>query len=196
MQKSLCYLLVSLSALPGLSTAVTVTIHWSTDVRMVDFGSSPLGPGTSADGDGTLIQLGYFANGTPASPISGSWIVIATGSVGDQGVDLPGFFSITTILASGSFLEPAVGTPLGVRFFDSTVVGTSSFYNTAVNGDGSGLWVSPGEPSPVITLILSKAASVLENGGGFRTDIPVPEPGTLTLLCIATSLFLRRRRPT
>lgn len=85
-------LLLCAFALPLLSTetakAATVTIHWSTNTRLGDFGTSSLSAGSSADGDGTLLQLGYFSAGTQASPFVGNWIVLATGSVGDQGIDL------------------------------------------------------------------------------------------------------------
>lgn len=178
------------------ANSATVTVHWSTTERLGGFGSSPLGAGTSADGDGALLQLGYFSNGTQAFPFAGHWIVLATGSVGDQGVDRAGFFSITTILSAGSFVEPAVGTPLGVRFYDGTTIGTSIFYNTAANIDGSGLWIPPGDPSPIIALTLAKEPTVTEDGvGWFRTAIPVPEPGSVALCCMAAGLFFRRGRP-
>ena len=186
----------SLLAQSTLANAASVTIQWSTNSLLQGNGLSSLGPGTSADGDGALLQLGYFSNATLASPFAGHWIVLATGTVGDQGVDQAGLFSISTILTDGPFAQPAVGTPLGVRFFDGTSEAASSFYNTAVNNDGSGLWVSPADPAPSITLTLSKAASALEAGeiNGFRTTIPVPEPGTAALCLLSLGALLCNRR--
>ncbi len=130
-------------------------------------------------------------------PFTGDWIVLATGSVGDQGVGLAGFFSITTILSAGTFVEPAVGTPLGIRFFDGSTPVTSRFYNTGVNNDGTALWNGTGEPSREITLNLSKSATVFEDGDAavFRTTIPVPETGPVALCIMAGGLLHRRGRP-
>lgn len=176
--------------------AVSVAVNWSTDRGLVGRLGAPLTSGTSVDGDGALLQLGYFSLATVADPFAGPWTVLAVGSIGDQGGLADGYFSISTVFESGNFTEPAIGTPLGVRYFNGGAVGTSSYYNTGVNLDGTGLWVAADDPAAVINLELSKVATRFEDfSGSFQTSIPVPEPGTGMLCCMAAgALLLCRRR--
>lgn len=196
MKKRLLFSSIAWLMAPQFVQAASVTIQWSTNRIIGDVFFDPLNPGTSSDGDGSLLELGYFTAGTPLSPFSGSWIVLATGSIGDQGVNAAGRFSITTVLTEGSFTQPLVGTPLAIRYYDGTSIAASTFYNTGVNTDGSGLWVSPSDPSSVIQLTLSKEGSQFEDQpGGFRTSIAIPEPGSALLALVSLgSLILRRRR--
>ncbi len=107
---------------------------------------------------------------------------------------MAGQFAITTILTEGSFAQPLVGTPLGIRFYNGTSVAASTFYNTGVNTDGSGLWVAPTDPSPIIQLTLTKEGSEFENqADAFRTAIPIPEVGTSFMTMISFAVLLLRR---
>ncbi len=91
-------------------------------------------------------------------------------------------------------MEPSVGTPLGIRFFDGTSLETSGFYNTSVNSDGSGDWISPTEAGATINFRLSKGTSMSEDSlGTFQTRIAVPEPSSAILLLGGLSLIWTRR---
>jgi hypothetical protein len=184
-------------ALLTSADAASVVVNWSTDRELLDNTFHKLSAGTPADGDGALLQLGYFSLATPADPFAGTWTVIAIGSVGDTGGLDNGYFSITTILEEGAFFAPAVGTPLGVRFFTGPSIGDSYFYNTAVNADGTGRWEDPSDPAPVIDLVLSKLASEFEGSpGSWVGFLPVPEPDAACLCSAAlvSLLLLGRRR--
>jgi hypothetical protein len=196
--KTLSFIATMLFGVCISADAASVVVNWSTDREFVTRGySSYLSAGTPVDGDGALLQLGYFSLATPASPFAGTWTVLAVGSVGDQGDLDDGFFSITSVLDESAIVAPALGAPLGVRFFDGPSIAASSYYNTAVNVDGTGLWLDPGDPAPVIELMLSKISSDFENRPGvWQAYIPVPEPSAACLwsAALGSLLLLGRKR--
>lgn len=179
--------------------AATIRINWSTDRTLVNVGTSPLNAGTAADGDGALLQLGYYSSATLSNPFAGNWVVIATSSVGDSGVNRAGRFSTTTTLTEGSFIAPAIGTPLSIRFYDGFTAGTSTYFNAVSDPAGAWNWSSPTEPGSVLNLDITKGTSVYQDGmlSAYKTSIRVgvPEPSiTLSLMGSCALLALRRRR--
>lgn len=184
------------------SRAASITINWSVTSdptrNLENRIALPLSAGSSVAGDGTLIQLGYYSSATQATPFSGSWVTLATTSMGDDSIDISGKFTTTTILGDGAFIAPSVGTPLAVRFFDGISVATSSYFNVVSNTSGGWNFIAPIDPTPNINIVIDKTAGVVfQSGevGAFQTSLAVPEPSSSLLIGIAaTSLLLRRRR--
>ncbi len=198
MRTSLISILVATLCQPLL--AASVQINWSTDRALSNVRTSPLSAGTAADGDGTLLQLGYYSSASLSNPFAGNWVVIATSSVGDSGVNEAGWFSTTTTLTEGSFIAPAVGTPLSIRFYDGFTAGTSTYFNAVSDPTGAWNWVAPTEPASVLNLNITKGTSVYQDGvlSAYLTTLRtgVPEPSTPLILAVSsvTIAFRRRRR--
>lgn len=176
-------------------SAATIQVIWSTDRQLGNQNSSPLSSGSSIDGDGTLLQLGFYNGATTSNPFSGAWIVLTTASVGDTGINQAGWFSVTTTFVEGTFTQPAVGTPLAIRFYNGTTVGNSQFFNAASDTAGTWNWIAPGTPAPVLNLAITKGVSVFQsNSDPYLTAIPVPEPTAYMLLMGCSGLWCLRRR--
>lgn len=183
------------------SDSATLVINWSvaTDPvrKLVNNNSVPLSAGTSAAGDGTLLELGFYTTATVSNPFSGSWVVLASTTMGDDGVNINGKFSTSTVLSSGIFSEPAIGTPLAIRFYDGTSVGNSSYFNSVSNTNGTWNYVAPAEVSPVVSMVIDKVSGVVFDGafGDFKTVRPIPEPSYVALILLAViPMLLGRRR--
>lgn len=140
------------------SQAASVIINWSVTSdptrNLENRVALPLSAGSSALGDGTLVQLGYYSSATQASPFSGIWVTLATTSIGDDLVDVSGKFATTSTLIGGAFAAPAVGTPLAVRFFDGVSVATSSYFNAVSDSSGGWNFVAPTDPTPNINIVI------------------------------------------
>lgn len=183
------------------ANAATVVINWSvtTDpIRvLLDKTSTPLSPGTSASGDGTLLQLGYYSLATVSNPFRGSWVTLASTTMGDDGVELAGKFSTSSILGASPFPAPSAGTPLAVRFFDGASVETSSYFNAVSNTSGAWNFIAPTDPSPIINIVIDKDTNIRFEavGGAFSTQLAVPEPSSFLLasMALSFSVLVRRR---
>jgi hypothetical protein len=164
------------------------------------------GGSTSIDGDGDVIQLGYFSGpnftGT-FTPITGDGSVnIATvpesspiepynrTSIGDVTAEgagdgtffMPGLTFVTGSLLSGNNL-PGVGTQLSLRIFNGTTVATSTFFNTVT--DTAWVWQTPVAlpNNATVNVTLDATGLVWQDAANpFHTTIPntvaVPEPST------------------
>jgi hypothetical protein len=191
----LCYAMSSVAA-----NAATVAINWSvtTDpIRvLLDKNSTPLSAGTGAAGDGTLVQLGYYTLATVSNPFTGSWVSLASSTMGDNGVEIAGKFSTTTILGATPFAAPSVGTPLAIRFFDGVSVATSSYFNAVANTSGAWNFIAPTDPAPVINIVIDKDTNIKFQavGGAFSTQLAVPEPSSMLLVSVALSMTIMKRR--
>ena len=180
----------------GYSTAASsLQINWSTSRDLFDSENDLLSAGTAADGDGTLLQLGYYSNATLSNPFAGNWITLSTSSVGDTGLNWSGRFSTSTLFTEDEFTPPAAGTPLAIRFFDGTSVANSSFYNAASVTDGSWNWIQPTGQGAVLDLTITKGTSVFLSGLGneFTTSIAIPEPSSILSTGLSVALVLCRR---
>lgn len=181
------------------ANAATVAINWSITTgiyRLENKTLSPLSNGTAAAGDGTLIQLGYYSLASLANPFAGSWVTLASTTMGDDGIELPGKFGTTTILGGTPFPAPAVATPLAVRFFDGTSEAGSSFFNAVSHTGGAWNFVAPNDPAPSITIVIDKDPNIKFQsvGGAFSTQLAVPEPSAILLASVALSLSVMTRR--
>ena len=195
----------SLMASAGSYAAVSQVDFVNSITPILDNVGNPLLPGTSIDGDGDLIQIGYFSGDT--ATFSGDWIPI-TGlgsanptlltSIGDGGDSTSfGIFSgsilfDTTDPASSSAL-PTGGTQLAIRFYNDTTEATATHYNTVTSSDLSWEFPTPSTPQGTpAALDMDGTTLVWEDAlNPFMTTIPEPASAALGLL---SGLFLLRRR--
>lgn len=195
--------LSSQTLIHGASTRVNFGIQSNT---LKDLNGTSLTAGTSADGDGTILQLGYYTAATTSTPFAGDWVAM-TGSgtsyqttIGDSGNNPNGTFKLEVLFTQGSytFAEPAVGTPLALRFYDSTSLAASTYFNAVTDTTGGFNWVAPSSPTSTagLSLGLSSVGIVWQDGAGsaFRTTIAVPEPSCLLLSVLGLGALAVRRR--
>jgi hypothetical protein len=186
--------------LSSTTMAASIRINWANDRTFSHHDSSvSLSSGTAADGDGTLLELGFYTEATTANLFTGEWRVLTHGRMGDSEDQGDGRFNISSMLIGGTFTEPPLGTPLAIRFYDSESLETSRYYNTVSNTDGSWNWVTPTDATPEVSLQAFKdiTSVTYEKGGlsAMKTDIPlIPESSTLVLGISALVMILGRRR--
>jgi len=145
---------------------------------MSNFGGTLLSPGSAADGDGAVIQLGYYAGGTAANPFLGTWhaltgegslntggdtgsgLAFTTTSIGDigggaspGGSGVFGFSLVFDSAVAGTFnaLPGATTIPLAIKFYNGTSIGASTYFNTVSNA--AWLWQTPINPNPLPPII-------------------------------------------
>ena len=220
---SLC-LAATTHALVAQSTGVSFD-SGSQAVFNVD-GTTPLSGGTAADGDGFVLQLGYYSNATVNNWFAGTFIPLAGEGAANSAIvpnsspaitynqisigDLTsngagdGTFALSLVFSpgdpnTGNNLPPA-NTPLALRFFNSTTIGTSTHYNAV--SSNSWQWVTPATPPGAVTISLDDPLawySIVVEGqpnSAFSTSVAVPEPSTYALLAtgIGALAFIRRRQ--
>ena len=165
----------------------------------------PLTAGTSAIGDGAVLQVGYYSGATLGNPFSGQWIALSgpgtpllPSSVGDGLSQIDGVFKLSFSLVSGFAGEPPVGTPLSLRFYDSQNLSTARYFNSVTGPDGSWNWPGIGTvPHLGLAIDAATAPTLVWQGGAgsaFRTTLPVPEPGVALLLVAGGAGWVWRRR--
>lgn len=187
----------------GASTRVNFSIQYDS---LKDRNGTSLTAGTSADDDGTIMQLGYYTAATTSAPFAGDWVAM-TGpgtpyptTIGDSGNYPDGTFKLQALFTQGSysFIEPAVGTPLALRFYDSTSLAASSYFNAVTDTTGIFNWVAPADPTSTarLSLVLSSVGIVWQDGAtsAYRTTIAVPEPSCLLLGVLSLGALAVRRR--
>ncbi|OUU10811.1 MAG: hypothetical protein CBC00_04445, partial [Verrucomicrobia bacterium TMED40] len=151
-----------------------VVIHWASETLsghadlLKDSNGNLLNAGGAGNGDGCLVTLGYFEDGTTSDPFAGTWKPLTYGTrMGDSSSGYgyeDGMFLFTTVFTKSSDSVivypyrpasftlttqeiltddlPEPGTPLCIRFYDGTDAGLTARYNT-VTGSG---WLWPGFP--------------------------------------------------
>lgn len=187
----------------GASTRVNFSIQSET---IKNLNGIALTAGSSSDGDGSILQLGYYTAATTGNPFWGDWVAM-TGpgtsyqtTVGDFGNYPNGTFKLEVLFTQGSysFTEPVVGTPLALRFYDSTSLATSTFFNAVTDTTGGFNWSAPADPTSTarLSLGLSSVGIVWQDGSGssFRTTIAIPEPSCLVLGALSLGALAVRRR--
>lgn len=193
--------ILSVAVLVAGADAASVLVTWSVttvDVRrLTSRTSSPLSAGTSASGDGTLLELGYYSSASVSNPFQGFWTVLATSTIGDDGMNVAGSFSTKSILGPSNDPSLTTSTPLAIRFYDGTSVGNSTYFNAVSNTSGAWNYIAPTTPSPVINIVIDKTNNIVFQDGGsgaFRTVVPIPEPSHMILIAVGGLVALSRRR--
>ena len=201
-------LVICLGCCGVMSRAVdTTSISFDTGGLLINNSnnSSILSGGTTADGDGTVVQIGYYSSATSGNLFSGTWTALAgagtsnysTLSIGDFNVNGGANGELWTgnlVFTAG----PVGGQILSVRFYNNTSLATSTYYATVSNANWT--WIAPSPtPSPLIWSAVD-SGSTWEGGFTAYTGIAVsavPEPATYAALFGVASLGFcvwRKRR--
>ena len=199
---------------------VTLFVDSGSTRELRNQSAAPLFGGSSGiDGDGAVVQIGYFTDATAGNnfgngnfvPLSGegSLFNVST-TVGDSvnnGGDTGTLFSDALNIFAGlngganDGLFPAVDTPLSIRIFNNTTIAASTFYEAISNNLWK--WKAPSETPPVVQLFLDSAGLVAKSGtnvaptsANIQTNTQiVPEPTSAALIMVGMlSLAARRRR--
>lgn len=197
------------SALP-VRAALTLSYGNQTggNTYLRDNNGVPLTSGTKAvDGDGAIIQIGYYSLATTSDPFAGNWVALAgpgtgveTKTVGDLN-GTPGIVGGNAVLAAkgpGSGSYPVISTPIVIRFYNGTSLASSTHYNAVTLSDW--YWLSPTTDNGILLAIwdASLIPMTWEGGSGsaFRTTLPnvVPEPSVFLISVISGSAFVWRRK--
>jgi len=189
-------LALGLSISSGLANTTVVNIDSGTNTPntlVSNNGTTVLSAGNLlTNGDGTVIQLGYYSGATAGNNFSGTWVPLtgpfsgnssyATTSVGDFAANGPGNgqFGLTNLVfdpaggsVNGNNLPSSALIPLAVRFYNGTTIGAgtdgaggnSTFFN-AVSND-SWLWKTPGPSAPTpptLNLSFENTGTKLQSG--------------------------------
>jgi len=211
-------LVIGFSALS--SQAVTTVVSFDSGGQtLLNNNSVALSGGSAADGNGTVLELGYYTGASVANNFSGTWVALTgasggnsaygTTSIGDLNANGAGdgSFALTATFdpaagaVSGTNLPVATTIPLAIMFYDATTVAGSSFYN--VVSHDTWLWKIPSPAAPMpptINISLDDAGLEWLGGAGsaLKTTIAttvVPEPARVFLLGLGVvGLFWRRHR--
>jgi hypothetical protein len=179
--------------------AASVQVNWSIEATryLSNISSNRLLAGSNADGDGAVLELGYYSSASSGNLFSGSWVFLSSGSIGDGGINLDGQFNLASSFSETNSFLPQAGVPLAIRFYDGITLSSSSYYNSVSSADPSWAWVAPTTPTPVITLLIDKGAAIVFERTGFydfKTGIAVPEPSSTLLSLLTLSCAMLRRR--
>lgn len=179
--------------------------------------------GGFGDGNGAVLQLGYYDGATTANNFLGNWVALSgegslntglvTGSspaepfnktsIGDSASSGAGdgqfALALTFELGSsqtGNNLPNSVSIPLAIRFYNGTSISTSTHFNVVSNDLWT--WKTPAEipANPEVFMSLSEANSEWQGGASseFKTTLPVPEPSTGLALLGGVALLVAHRR--
>ncbi len=174
----------------------SVSVAWqnsnAANTRLKDLnGAAELTAGAAAVGDGAVLQLGYYTNGTSAAPFAGSFVALtgkssantelASTSVGDAPGGTSGRFSLisTFVQDSGSSGQnlPAAGIPMVIRFYNRATIVASTHFNEVSSGTASWQWKAPSLAPGGLILISLSDAGLIWRGVPFQTSEPVGGAG-------------------
>jgi hypothetical protein len=215
MVKKIAFLGLCLAAAFEVSRADTTTVGFDSGGQtMLNQGASALTGGSSTDGNGAVIQLGYFTGST--ATFTGTWVALSgegtlnsaaiiTGSnsnetynktsIGDLNGNGAGdgTFGISLDFggtAASSFNLPSSGIQLAIRFYNGTTIAGSSFFNTVT--DSLWTWKTPATPPAPVNMTLDDAGLVWQSifsfgqagTTAFHTSIATAIPEPSTLACL------------
>lgn len=176
----------SLTAALGQTTTVSFDSGSQMLFNQITAAMNPLTGGTAADGDGAVLQLGYFSSAAAGNNFAGMFIPLSgegsanfglipgslaetydQTSVGDQTINGAGdgTFALTLNFTMGNPSTgnnlPAAGTPLSIRFYNGTSIAGSTFFNTVSNNAWT--FKTPTTPPSNVTISLDDAGIVFES---------------------------------
>jgi hypothetical protein len=172
------------------------------------------GGAAGVDGDGFVLQLGFYQGATAANNFGNGIFVPITGEGSGNTSIIPGSspnvqfqgmrigdvfanggtngeFWISGLNFSGAAIPAGltIGTPLSVRFFNATTIGAATFYNAV--SDDLWLWSAPAIPTAVVNVSLADPNldwySIFLGGAAgtaFHTTVPSAIPEPSTLACL------------
>jgi len=198
---ALLFLFTALSETAAALVATKVEMRNGADTVFRDSGAAPLGAGAlDVDGDGHVVQFGYYNQATVTNPFSGTWVPLSGAgatntwrtTIGDNVVNGPaadGRFNISIFFQPGTpngfDFPPSTNIPMAIRFYDDFSIQAARRFNAVANTTGAWNWKDDGRIDIVIENP-NDAALAWEGGPGsaYRTTIPigVPEPSALALL--------------
>jgi len=174
-------LLLALVSTGHGQTAQTQVFLESSAATLRNEADAVLSGGTIADGDGTVLQLGYFSAATAGNNFLGTWVPLSgegslntatvTGSsisynqtsIGDLNAEggANGMFFFELLFTNSGTNGQSLPTvaqddvvPLAIRFYNAVTLGASTYYNT-VSSD-SWIWTAPSaSPGNSVTVSLS-----------------------------------------
>ena len=185
------FLLSSLS--PSFANEQQIVIHWITEtnlsspILLKDRNGAHIDAGSTSNGDGNLVTLGYFNQATLTNPFTGTWIPLTFGTrLGDSSSGYgfaDGTFGFTTVFTKNSNVvsvypnEPAnynvnsgitivtnappANHPIAIRFYDRMITGPSARYNTVTGPQ----WKWPAFSSGVPTNLYLKISNATPPSG-------------------------------
>lgn len=219
----LLFLTTSIALCEMAGAAALVTVAVSTDSRSLQNASGVAlsGGNPVIDGDGTAVQIGYYQGATANTIFFGNGdettfvTLIGAGSVlglnltvGDSVVNAPAngeIFADINVIGSSAFY-PAAGVPLVMRFFSSTSVSGSPFFQVISNLAWK--WVAPVNLPSIarVDMNFDIPGMASRNGAAISADgtpiraatanpLFVPEPTSFLLLSsVGVIAFARRNR--
>lgn len=184
-RKWICRFVLRTSLLTTAATTFaqlpTTTVSFdSSDEQIFDQNNIPLTAGGPGDGNGAVLQLGYYSTATTANNFSGTWIPLSgetslntalipgssppemynQTSIGDLTINFAGAATFAIQLSfrsgdptSGNSLPSSTTIPLALRFYNNISIASSTHYN--VVSDDNWLWVAPNTPPATRTMQLT-----------------------------------------
>jgi hypothetical protein len=211
-----------IAILPCHGAQTTVDASSGTFTVKNQLGAVLSGGISGTDGDGAVIQIGYYSGATTGNNFLGTWVPLSgagslntggtvTGSspaetfnktsIGDTTISggNDGKFGLQLAFVvgdagTGNSLPGATTIPLSIRFYNASTIAGSTFFN--VVSDDLWTWKTPAT-APIVTITLDHAGLEWLNGAAsaFMTTIPVPEPTVTGLLFAGVAgLAIRRKR--
>ncbi len=184
-----------IASVVSTNAAAIITLTFTSDSHTLrDNLGAILSGGTTADGDGDVVQIGYFSAASVSNNFAGTWIPLTgQGSLNTGGVidgsspaeaynktsigdtfsggnnASDGQFAVSLTLTvgdatTGNSFPSSTSVPLALRFYNGKTIATSTFYNT-VSSDGW-LWTTPLEPPSIAAVNMDMDSGVMEWEGG------------------------------
>lgn len=185
-------ILIGLISYSRAATTIRIKAGTNFGVTLQNQNGSPLTKGGASEGDGALLEFGYYSLATNTDPFSGDWnaltgpnsVSMISTTIGDTFQFGAGQFSFAFELSSTMAGLPVDQTPLAIRFYDSTTRENSTSFNAVAVNDGDWNWIVSMAPVQIDIGIGSQAALVWQGGpsSAQRTTLPIPEPSMPLLL--------------
>jgi hypothetical protein len=181
--------LLAAFALAASAQAASITVNFDSGGAFVqtDLGVKLSAGLPTIDGDGFVLQLGYFTLSSSADNFLGTWVPLTgegsanTGgsidgssptlhlnqtTVGDRNLEgaTAGEFYLSVqfndAVANTFTIPPSTSIVLGIRFYNATTIAGATQYNTVSNDAWH--WVTPTVPEPIGGINMSLSESGLE----------------------------------